>query len=120
MGLILQKGCPYEPNCFAMKIMLGIMAFLSVVMFAAYSANLISMLLTVNVEFPFNNYHSFYYDSNYEFGHVSGSSFDELFQVSMENCSSFSHLKSAVMYKHQYLFLLKFHVGWLRITEENI
>ena len=120
LGLILQKGCPYEPNCFAMKIMLGIMAFLSVVMFAAYSANLISMLLTVNVEFPFNNYHSFYYDSNYEFGHVSGSSFDELFQVSMENCSSFSHLKSAVMYKHQYLFLLKFHVGWLRITEENV
>ena len=78
--------------------MLGIMAFLSVVIFASYSANLISMLLTVNVEFPFNNYHSFYYDSNYEFGHVSGSSFDELFQVSMENCSSFSQLKSSAMY----------------------
>ena len=98
LGLILQKGSPYEPNSITMKILLGIIAFLSVVMFASYSANLISVLLIVNIEFPFNSYHSFYYDSNYEFGHVSGSSFDELFQVSMENCSSFSHLKSSAMY----------------------
>ena len=87
LGLILQKGSPYEPNSIAMKIQLCIIAYLSVVMFAAYSANLISVLLTVNVELPFNSYHSFYYDTNYQFGFINGTSFDELFQVSMENCS---------------------------------
>ena len=104
LGLILQKGSPYEPNSITMKIMLGIIAFLSVVMFAAYSANLISVLLTVNVEFPFNSYHSFYYDSNYEFGFINGTSFDELFQVSMENCSFFSHLSLFNMYSNNYFF----------------
>ena len=85
LGLILQKGSPYEPNSIAMKFMLGIIAFLSVVLFAAYSANIISMLLTVNIDFPFNSYHSFYYESDYEFGFINGTSFDELFQVIMEN-----------------------------------
>ena len=100
LGLIIQKGSHYEPNSIAMKIMLGIMAFLSVVMFAAYSANLISVLLTVNVEFPFNSYHSFYYDSNYEFGFINGTSFDELFQVSMENCPFFRLLSLLNMHSN--------------------
>ena len=84
LGLMLQKASPYEPNSIAMKIMLGIIAFISVVKFAAYSANLMSLILKVNVEFPFNSYHSFYHDSNYEFGFINGTSFDELFQVSVE------------------------------------
>ena len=81
LALFFQKASPYEPTSISMRILLGTIAYLSMVNFTAYSADLISAQMTAKVDFPFNNYHSFYYDTKYQFGQVSGTNFDELFQV---------------------------------------
>ena len=85
LALFFQKASPYEPTSISMRILLGTIAYLSMVNFTAYSADLISAQMTAKVDFPFNSYHSFYYDTNYKFGQVSGTNFDELFQVNSPN-----------------------------------
>ena len=81
LALVFQKASPYEPISISMRILLGTMAYLSMINFTAYSADLISVQMTAKVDYPFNSYHSFYYDTNYKFGQVSGTNFVELFQV---------------------------------------
>ena len=83
LALFFQKPSPYEPMSISMRILLGTIAYLAMVNFTSYSANLISAQMTAKVDFPFDSYHSFYYKTNYKFGQVSATVFDEIFQVDL-------------------------------------
>ena len=80
--LICQKGSFHEPDNISSKTILGIMAYFATIIFAAYSANLISILMVEKVEVPFNSYHSLYYQTNYQVGGKIGSAYENIFKVS--------------------------------------
>ena len=60
------------------------MSFLATLIYAAYCGNLISILLTLKVDRPFDSYHSLYSDTNYKIGNLPGMAIEEYFKV---NCS---------------------------------
>ena len=74
-------GSTYEPKINSSKIILGIMSFFGTLIFAAYCANLISILLSTKVKAPFNSYDSLYHDTNYEIGYIAGTRIDETLRV---------------------------------------
>ena len=57
------------------------MSFFGTLIFAAYCANLISILLSTKVKAPFNSYDSLYHDTNYEIGYIAGTRIDETLRV---------------------------------------
>ena len=57
------------------------MSLFATLIYPAYCANLVSILLTPKIVPPFDSYHSLYYDTDYEIGYPSGSDVDEYFQV---------------------------------------
>ena len=61
---------------------MGTMAFFATLIFAYYSATLISILMVTKVNPPFDSYNSLY-KTDYGFGYISGTSIDEFFQVSI-------------------------------------
>ena len=60
----------------------GTISYFATLIFAAYSAVLISILLDTQLDLPFWNYYSLYHQSNYEVGCISGVVFESHFQVS--------------------------------------
>ena len=56
------------------------MSYFSTLIFAYYSAILISILMVTKREPPFNSYASLYYQTDYDIGYRTGTSMDEFFQ----------------------------------------
>ena len=57
------------------------MSFLATLIYAAYCANLISILLTLKVDRPFDSFHSLYSAINYKIGNLPGMAIEEYFKV---------------------------------------
>ena len=79
--IIWISGSPHEPNCLPIKMILGIVSYFATLIFAAYSAVLISILLDSDLDLPFWNYYSLLHQSDYKVGCESGVVFESYFQV---------------------------------------
>ena len=69
--------------------------------------------MTAKVDFPFDSYHSFYYKTNYKFGQVSATVFDEIFQVDLPKYKK-------LMTNMKYHIIFQIPLEWHRVAEKNV
>ena len=85
-------GSAYEPNVIKMRIILGLMSYFSTLIFAYYSAILISILMVNKRPPPFHNYASLY-QTDYDIGYRAGTSMDEIFENGNEIMRKMYHTR---------------------------
>jgi hypothetical protein len=76
------QGTPMEPESASNKILFWMMFATGFLLCAAYSACLASLLAIKKPHLPFNDFQSFYHNSNYMFLSINGMSFVEHIKVS--------------------------------------
>ena len=108
---LFQKGTSGEPNMVSTRIATVTTFFATLIVYVAYSAALISFLTVFKITLPFDDLASMYHGTDFKFGSIKGTSFEDLF----ENGNAFYRK----LYEERYEFVNSFEEGIQKSLNED-